>query len=150
MKLVFKLNKIRHLYFTGLIILLFTVDGYSQEIDWNEKEISVDGVPVVVEIADTSYKKSIGLQNRDSLEDNQGMLFVYKKPRFLQFWMKDTSIPLDLAYIDEEGKILQIIQLVPFDETAQPSDEKVKCALEMNQGWFDENGVSVGDYIDGI
>ncbi len=85
---------------------------------------------------------------RKSLAENSGMLFYFDKPQPVGFWMKNTLIPLSIAYLDEKGEILEIYPLTPLDETPTTSRSyRVKYALEMNQGWFKKNGVKPGDRV---
>lgn len=110
--------------------------------------IRVAGIEILVEIADEDEERSRGLMHRESLPENQGMLFVYTDERTLSFWMRNTLIPLDIAYIDREGRIVDIQQMEPQDSTTHPSAAPAMYALEMNQGWFEANGVEVGDRIE--
>ena len=76
------------------------------------------------------------------------MLFVFDEVAEQSFYMKETKIPLDIAFIREDGTIESIKELEPFDESPVTSDGEVLCALEVNRGWFAENNVEVGDQID--
>ena len=103
---------------------------------------------IEVEVADTSEKRERGLMFRESLPEDGGMLFVYSYPQKLSFWMKNTKIPLAIAYITSEYKITDILQMKPYDtETRYISSKEVKYALEMNAGWFNKNGIKTGDKI---
>jgi uncharacterized membrane protein (UPF0127 family) len=84
------------------------------------------------------------------LGQDQGMLFIYAEEQYQNFWMKDTVIPLDLAFIREDGKILEIYQMVPYDKTVIRSRNKVKYVLEVNQGWFEEHFIRVGAMVIGL
>lgn len=111
------------------------------------------GVPLLVEIADTPAKRSQGLMGRESLPDLAGMLFVWPEDTASGFWMKDTLIPLSIAFIDSNGAIVDIQDMEPLDETLHRSPKPYRWAVEANQGWFDEQGISVGDKVqlpDGI
>lgn len=110
--------------------------------------IRVAGIEILVEIADEDEERSRGLMHRESLPENQGMLFVYTEERTLSFWMRNTLIPLDIAYIDREGRIVDVQQMEPQDPTTYPSAAPAMYALEMNQGWFEKNGVGVGHRIE--
>lgn len=110
--------------------------------------IRVAGIEVMVEIADDNEERSRGLMHRESLPEDQGMLFVYTDERTLSFWMRNTLIPLDIAYIDREGRIVDIQQMEPQDSTTHPSAAPAMYALEMNQGWFEAHDVEVGDRIE--
>jgi len=103
-----------------------------------------------VEIADTELARRNGLMHRESMPADQGMLFSYDRPRRLSFWMKNTKIPLDIAFIDEGGVIFQIEQMQPFDEGHTVAVREARFALEMNAGWFKDHGVRVGDKVAGL
>ena len=87
---------------------------------------------------------------RPALPAGGGMLFVYPDARPRSFWMKDTLLPLSIAYIDEDGRIVSIRDMQPRDEAGVPSGAPAQYALEMDQGWFAQNGVVVGAQIDGL
>jgi uncharacterized membrane protein (UPF0127 family) len=79
------------------------------------------------------------------------MLFVFDAPKRATFWMKNTKIPLSIAFIDSAGTILEVKSMYPMDESIVPSSStEVAYALEVNQGWFDRHKISPGDKIDGI
>lgn len=107
--------------------------------------ICVDGNALTVEIADDREERSTGLMNRDSLPRDRGMLFVFPEPDTLGFFMKDTTIPLDLAYLDADGVIFQIEAMEPLSEEVVESEGPALYALEVNRGWFADHGVEVGD-----
>jgi hypothetical protein len=111
-------------------------------------QIQVGGLPVTVELAETREAQQRGLMGRDSLPDDYGMLFVYDSERTLSFWMRNTKIPLDIAFADANGVIVGIEQLVPRSEESVLSKSPAMYALEMNEGWFSENGVPEGAKIE--
>jgi uncharacterized membrane protein (UPF0127 family) len=104
-------------------------------------------VEVRVEIADDASERERGLMERTELGENRGMLFVFEEQHKLSFWMKDTRIPLSIAYIDSEGRIVDIQDMKPFDDELPNyiSAEPARYALEVNRGFFEERGVEVGD-----
>ena len=104
-------------------------------------------VEVEVEIATDDAERAQGLMERTELAENAGMLFVYEEERQLSFWMKNTLIPLSIAYADSQGRIVDIQDMQPLDETPHPSAEPVRYALEVNQGFFEERGIRVGDRL---
>jgi len=105
-------------------------------------------LPLQVEVPANIRDFNLGLMFRESLDQNSGMLFIFDEVAEQSFHMRETRIPLDIAFITEEGIIESIKQLEPFDETAVASEGEVLCALEVNRGWFAENNVEVGDEID--
>lgn len=97
------------------------------------------------EMADTENLRLTGLMHRSALGANEGMLFVFEKEQMLHFWMKNTSIPLSIAYIDKNGRIIDILDMKPFDiSITYPSSRKALYALEMNRGWFGNNNIMTG------
>ena len=104
-------------------------------------------VEVRVEIADNPFERARGLMYRKALGKNRGMLFVFSKEQPLSFWMKNTYIPLSVAYIDSKGRITDILDMKPLDDKPPHyvSSEPVQYALEVNQGFFEKHGVKVGD-----
>jgi uncharacterized membrane protein (UPF0127 family) len=105
-------------------------------------------LPLNIEIPNNIRDFNLGLMFRESLDQNSGMLFIFDEVAQQSFHMTETRIPLDIAFVTEEGIIESIKQLEPFDETPVASDGEVLCALEVNRGWFAENNVEVGDEID--
>ena len=99
---------------------------------------------VVVEIARTDAERQRGLMDRTSLDDGAGMLFVFPEPVEVAFWMKNTLIPLSIAFIDEQGIIIDIQDMQPQDETLHYPSGPYRYALEVPQGWFERAGVAIG------
>ena len=107
-------------------------------------------VRVRVEVADDLAEQAKGLMDRTMLGENRGMLFVYPEERELSFWMKNTLIPLSIAFIDSESRIIDIQDMKPLDDEppSYVSAEPVQYALEVNQGFFEKNGVRLGDRVE--
>jgi uncharacterized membrane protein (UPF0127 family) len=114
--------------------------------------LTIGGARIRVEVAATVDERADGLMHRtpDSLPWDQGMLFIYPEDRFLSFWMRNTEIPLSIAFIRNNGRICEIHDMAPFDETSTESSEPGRYALEVHQGWFDQSGVRVGDRVKGL
>ena len=110
--------------------------------------IRIGGVEVTAEIADNQELRGQGLMNRDSLATNHGMLFVYGTSEVRSFWMRNTRIPLDIAFIDAGGVIINILQMEPQSDQNYFSQGPMMYALEMEQGWFEANGVEPGDRLE--
>ena len=104
-------------------------------------------VRVQVEVADDTDEMQKGLMGRTALAEDAGMLFVYPEERELSFWMKDTLIPLSIAFMDAEGRIVDLQDMKALDDRPPhyTSAEPARYALEVNEGFFDERGVEVGD-----
>lgn len=111
--------------------------------------IKINGVPLNVEIVQDPEARQKGLMNRDSLPEKQGMLFVFEAPQMLSFWMRNTFIPLDIAFIDENRRIVDIQHMEPLDETKQYiSPRPALYALEVNAGWFAKHAIKPGDEVE--
>ena len=103
---------------------------------------------VDVEIADDEAEQRRGLMERTELAENAGMLFVFDREAPRSFWMRNTLIPLSIAYIASDGRIVDIQDMQPLDETSHPSAEPAQYALEVNQGFFAERGIEVGNVVE--
>ena len=114
----------------------------------NVKTEEFTTLPLQIEIPNNIRDFNLGLMFRESLDINSGMLFIFNEVDQQSFYMKETKIPLDIAFIREDGIVESIKQLEPYDETPVTSEGEVLCALEVNRGWFAENNVEVGDEID--
>jgi len=113
-------------------------------------QISVGGTKVNVEIAATDSSRSQGLMHRRELPDDQGMLFVFPTLDNYCFWMKNTPLPLTIAFIDEEGVILNLADMTPYSEEAHCPAWPIGYALEMKRGWFASHGISPGATLGGL
>lgn len=102
-----------------------------------------------IEIADSESERERGLMFRYALPGDNGMLFVFENERKLSFWMKNTFIPLDIAYVSAQGIINEIYRMEPVDYSIiYPSKQPAKYALEVNAGWFKKNGIKPGMKLD--
>ncbi len=111
--------------------------------------LTIDGVRLNIEIVQDAESRQQGLMNREQLAEDQGMLFVFESTRMLSFWMRNTYIPLDIAFIDEGGKIVDIQRMEPLDDTTSyHSAAPALYALEVNAGWFKERGIKVGSQVE--
>ncbi len=100
---------------------------------------------IQAEVAATPGERSLGLMNRKSLEANAGMLFVFEEAGVHCFWMRNTLIPLSIAFIDDEGRIVNIADMEPLDEDSNHCPARpVRFALEMSRGWFAQRGIGEG------
>lgn len=100
-----------------------------------------------VEVASTRAQRERGLMERESMPDDHGMLFLFEEDVSLGFWMKNTPLPLTIAYIDSTGEILEMRDGQPRDETILRPSQPYRYALEVNQGWFERNGFAPGDQV---
>lgn len=113
--------------------------------------LDVAGVAVEAEVADQPETRRIGMMFRTEMAENEGMLFVMDEPGPASFWMKNTLIPLSIAYINQTGMILEIYEMQANDETAiQSRFSTIFYALEMPGGWFQRQGIKPGSRISGL
>lgn len=142
-------NYLFSITFLALSLILNT-NLYSESKRFSNDKMSVTlgKATLLVEIADSPSKRSIGLMHRTSLGKNEGMLFAFPKSDLQSFWMKNTLIPLSIGYFDENGILLEIYQMKP-NQTDEIYNSKKKAiyALEVNQGWFQRNGIHPGSVI---
>jgi len=134
------------------LFLSASIIGYSALLlscssEESEVVLWIKGTPVTVELAVTEEQHRTGLMYREELANNHGMLFVFESDRRLSFWMKNTSIPLSIAYIDKDGVIKEIYDMEPYSLQSVPSTYSVRYALEVDQGFFEKIGATTGDAI---
>ncbi len=112
--------------------------------------LTINGHKIVAEIARTQEQRSLGLMNRFSLQPDHGMLFVFERAEPLAFWMKNTYIPLSIAFIAPDGRIVNIEDMKPQTEDSHWSKGPALYALEMKKGWFQERGIGAGAEVRGM
>ena len=133
----------------ALLLFVFTaaaLNSCGEEMETTE--ITLNGRTFTVEIARSPEERQQGLMHRKSLETDRGMLFVFSYDQKLSFWMKNTTIPLDIAYLSADGTVKEIHQMKPLSERAVQSSHSVRYALEVPQGTFAELGIKPGYRID--
>ena len=101
------------------------------------------------EVARTAEQRQIGLMNRKSMPSNDGMLFVFDEAAGHCFWMKNTLLPLSIAFIADDGTIVNIADMQPQTEESHCPARPIRLALEMNQGWFAKRGFKAGMKLGG-
>ena len=101
-----------------------------------------------IEIVSKYEDRKKGLMYRRSIPNNYGMLFVWPYEGQQCMWMKNTYVPLSVAYMDIRGKIIEIYDMVPFSKDSVCSTKAAKYALEVNSGWFEEKNINIGDSIE--
>jgi uncharacterized membrane protein (UPF0127 family) len=107
-------------------------------------------VTVAAEFAMTDSERAKGLMWRTAANDGEGMLFVYDRDMQMSFWMKNTLIPLSIAFISSRGEILEMRDMEPQDTRAVRSERSCRYALEVPQGWFSRAGIRTGDTVSGL
>ena len=138
----------------GAGCLALAVAGAARAATANEAlptiPLSINGHKIVVEVAATPERRSLGLMNRFSLQPDHGMLFVFDYPEPQAFWMKNTFIPLSIAFVAADGRIINVDEMRPHDESTHTSRGPALYAIEMRKGWFTERGIKSGDVITGL
>ena len=135
------------------IFLFFFLLGFFPQVTWAQEgkksllPLTIKGKTIKVEVVRTEKEKEKGLMFRERMGKDEGMLFVYERQERLSFWMKNTRLPLSIAFIDKKGKIVDIQDMEPFSLRTHASSSPAKYALETNQGWFKRNGIHVGDSV---
>jgi uncharacterized protein len=112
--------------------------------------LTINGNKLTAEVAATPDQRATGLMHRFSLQPDHGMLFVFERMEMQAFWMKNTYIPLSIAFIGADGRIVNIDDMAPRDESSHWSKRPVVYALEMRKGWFAERGIVAGDKVMGL
>ncbi len=134
--------------FISIVMLVISASASSSET--TVISLTISGYTLSAEVAHTQLTRSQGLMYRESLEENAGMLFVFPEASYYSMWMKDTYIPLSVAFIDGQGVILNIEDMLPQTRTAHDSSGIAKYALEMNQGWFAARKIVAGARVIGL
>ena len=140
------MNKLRALIFACTLI----GGGTLRAGELPTIEFKIGDHRLVAEIAATNETRTLGLMNRFSLKPDHGMLFVFNAPQPLAFWMRNTYVPLSIAFIGADARILNIDDMAPRTDNTHPSKGLALYALEMKKGWFADHGVNAGDRVEGL
>jgi uncharacterized membrane protein (UPF0127 family) len=124
------------------LFFLFHISAYAKA-----DAIIIENYLTDIEIANTFEKRKKGLMNRAELLPNAGMFFIWDKKKIQCMWMKNTSLELNIAFISNQGEILEIFDMIPFSVESICSSRRVKYALEVNKNWFKDNNINVGDRL---
>ena len=148
-----KLRKLIAFSHLATVLSLGLLAGATAAQEGPQKLSTVDltaGFHVVkAEVAQTQEQRAIGLMHRKELGTNEGMLFVFERPAVQCFWMKNTLLPLSIAFLQDDGTIVNIADMKPQTLDSHCSDRPVRLALEMNQGWFGKRGIKPGFKLGG-
>lgn len=112
--------------------------------------LAANGHEISASVAATFAQRKQGLMSRKSLGENEGMLFVFPRSGYHAMWMKNTLIPLSVAFIDAHGVIVNIAEMAPLSLDQHMAQKPARYALEMNAGWFREHGIKAGDVLSGL
>jgi hypothetical protein len=147
---IFFIIRTRGIFIVFFFIAIFlSVKTWACPFQLPTATIHVNGYALEVELAATPDARVCGLSNRVALPDNSGMLFIYPTLRLRTFWMKNTFIPLSIAFLDDSGLVISIQHMTPMQtDERYRSPQSVRYALEVNQSWFAEHGIGVGDIVE--
>ena len=132
----------------GIIFILFLLwisIAHSQSL--LKIPLYIKSREISVEVAKTPEERAHGLMGRKDLGKDEGMLFVFETEDYHGFWMKDTHVPLSIAFIDKECRIVRITDMKPRTLESHISPQPILYALEMKRGWFSIHGIKVGDMV---
>ncbi|MCP1197869.1 DUF192 domain-containing protein [Notoacmeibacter sp. MSK16QG-6] len=121
--------------------------GQAMILSTDPVPLTIDGrddIAIMVEIATTPVETAAGLMFREKMDDDHGMLFAFDKPSRRSFWMRNTVMPLDIIFVDENGEVDSIRRGKPLDETPLKSDGKVRYVLELKAGQAEAFGIRDG------
>lgn len=125
-----------------ICMLLLSCSAQPKTESFELVNLTVGSLHIEVQLAATEAQRAQGLMFQTSADP--GMLLLYDKPQRISLWMRNTSMPLDVAFIDANWEIIRLVELEPFDETPVSSDYPVIAALELPRGWFKERQIGVG------
>lgn len=130
--------------------VLFVSMVFSATAEMPRVELSAGIHRINAEVAHTDAMRQQGLMHRRSMAAQDGMLFVFEQSQQICMWMKNTFLPLSVAFIDDKGTVLNIEDMAPQTENAHCAASPARFALEMNQGWFQKRAIRAGNKINGI
>jgi len=129
----------------SILLLLWVPITYSESI--LRIPLYIHDREIWVEVAQTPEEQSYGLKGRKHLGKDEGMLFIFEIEDYHAFWMKDTLLPLSIAFIGKDGRIVWITDMKPLTSDSHVPPKPIRYALEMNKGWFSSHGVKEGDVV---
>ena len=144
--------KLKKMILMFLCLLPFTAPAIAESTGMNLPVTMLKAGKHLIraEVASTEAQREQGLMFRRELPKNNGMLFVFDRPARSCMWMKNTALPLSVAFIDANGTILNIEKMEPFTLDSHCSKGWIRYALEMNKNWFAKNGIKAGSKISGL
>lgn len=148
----FTMRTLRTLFQTAGITLLFAFPAsHAQEAPQKLATVALTaGMHIIqAELAQTAEQRATGLMHRPKMGANEGMLFVFESATPQCFWMKNTLLPLSIAFLNDDGTIVNIEDMAPLTLNGHCSKKPVRFALEMNQGWFAKRAIKAGSRVQG-
>jgi uncharacterized membrane protein (UPF0127 family) len=135
----------------AVIIVSLSSNSFAQQnIGLPTVELKTGIYRIQAELADTPKAREVGLMNRTSMPSNSGMLFIFEQKAVHCFWMNNTKIPLSIAFITDDGKIVNIEEMQAETTSNHCPKVAIRYALEMNKQWFSERVIAPGTIIQGL
>ncbi len=134
-------------YIAIVLLLLSAVISCAQE-DGTRYPVKIGTKTYYLEVADSPQERQQGLMYRRSMDDSEGMIFIFENEENRSFWMRNTYIDLSIAYLDSRGRIIEILDMYALDDTPVPGSAPARYAIELCRGAFDRAGAAAGDLID--
>lgn len=134
----------------ALVAVFLLASGQGAFADMPRLELTAGMFRIEAEVAANQQHRMLGLMNRRTMPQHQGMLFVFDQENTHCMWMRNTLLPLSVAFMDGEGQIINIEDMQPQTEDNHCAKRPARYALEMNRGWFTQRGVVIGSRISGL
>ncbi len=134
---------------TLILCAAIAIPAFAQQ-NLQRTTLEIAGHRIEAELARTAEERQRGLMHRESLGENQGMLFEFPQADYYCMWMKNTPIPLSIAFIDEEGRIINIEEMQAQSEQTTCANNKAHYALEMNRAWFSQHQITNGQPLNNL
>lgn len=137
---------------SGLVALwMSTTSAFAQDpqMDLQRTRLSAGMYQIDAQVALTPQQQQTGLMYRKEMPQAEGMLFVFEQPSTQCFWMKNTLLPLSAAFVADDGRIVNLVDMQPLTLDSHCSEEPVRYVLEMNQGWFAKKNIKKGAKLTG-
>jgi uncharacterized membrane protein (UPF0127 family) len=135
------------------VLLFFVMLGASAafaDVSFKTSQLRIGSHPLKVEVAESDAQRMQGLMFREKMAPDDGMLFIFDEPAYHAMWMKNTLIPLSVAFIDANGVILNILDMEPQTLDSHMAAGPAVYAIETNKGWFDRKKIKAGDKVTGL
>jgi uncharacterized membrane protein (UPF0127 family) len=136
------------LHLTALSLALASASAAGQQLP--VVQLTAGMHVIRAEVAAEPGTRARGLMHREKLAQNAGMLFIFDEPAVHCMWMKNTLIPLSVAFVDERGEVINIADMTPHSEQSHCAGKPARFALEMDRGWFAQRGIKPGMRLGGI
>ncbi len=136
--------------FAAALLTSAAAGNAAADVAFKTRSIIVAGHPLRVEVATTDQQRMQGLMYRKKMGANDGMLFIFEEPAYHAMWMKNTLIPLSVAFVDAQGSILNILDMAPETLDSHMAAGPAIYAIETNKGWFAQKKVKPGDKVTGL